>query len=307
MARSPIRILFAIALFLSFCIGERAAGNLRAQPAQDAQGKDSSTSEQGELAQKIPIAEIKFEGNTIFSSQELGDVLRRCLETGNASQLTYEERLFEYCTKFTVINHMRGRGYLRAEIGEPTKQEAESGLKITLPVEEGARYRIGNIKIDGVTIFPLDQIKEMLALKPGEVAAGMRLFKGLQEQLKKAYCDRGHIQYDYDVEPIFGAVTDGAGDGTVDLIITISEGPMFKIRKIKFVGIANTRDDVLRRELSLKEDETFSQTLFEESVERLNGLDLFDPIDWRKDVTFLTDEESGFINLIIKIKEKKPQ
>lgn len=196
---------------------------------------------------------------------------------------------------------------MQARIGEPKKRETKSGMNITLPVEEGTRYRYGEIKVDGLSLFSLDQFKEMVRFEPGGVANGQELLEGLQGRLKRAYAERGHLQYDYDVEPIFGSVTNDAGDATVDLVITISEGPMFKVRRIEFKGNTTARDDVLRREVSLKEDETFNPTFLEESIERLNGLGLFEHIDWQRDVSFRTDDERGLLDLTINVKEKEPQ
>ena len=278
---------FATTILPTLCVAEGAA-------------------EKEEAEREVPIAKLEFEGNRAFSSQELLEVLSKCVLKDDAPRLIYEERRFEYCVGYKLLNHMRDHGYLQAKVSGPKKREMEDGLEVTLRVEEGPRFRLGNTKIDGVTIFPLDRVRETLKLKPGEVAGRSGLLEGLEERLKRAYGERGHVQYDYDVEPAFGAVTDAAGDGTVDFIITVYEGPAFKVRRIEFEGNATTRDDVLRREVSLKEDETFNQTLLEESIERLNALGLFEEIDWRKDVDMRADEAKEFLDLRIKVKEKKP-
>ena len=307
MKYNRVHFLFAASLLLVPTATGQTPGHSQSDSTQSKQSKESNRNPAGDATKDTPIAEIKFEGNRVFTSKELAGVLGRCLNGNEPAQLKYEEHKFEYCTGYNVTNHMRGRGYLRARIGKPEKQESIEGLKITLPVEEGVRYRLGEIKFEGLTLFPPEQVMEMLRQETGKVINGGEIFKGLQERLRKAYAERGYIQYDYDVEPIFGAVADGAGEGTADFIISIMEGPMFKVRRIEFVGNASTRDDVLRRELSVKEDETFNQKLFEESIERLNGLGLFEEIDWMRDADMRTDEESGLLDLIIKLKERKPQ
>lgn len=278
----------------------------RARAALGAQERQAGAAAQDEPPQKVPVAELKFEGNRAFSSRELAGELTRCMNgSGPEPRLMYEERLFEYCANFRVANYMRGKGYLQARLGEPSKREAREGLRISVPVEEGARYRVGRIKLDGITIFPNDHVMQMLELAPGDVASGDKIFVWLQERLWRAYAERGHIQYDYDVEPTFGAVADGAGDATVDLLVTVSEGPMFKVRRVEFAGNAGTRDDVLRREVSLKEDETFDPRQLEQSVGRLNALGLFEEIDPLRDVEYRTAER-GLLDLKIKVKEIRP-
>jgi outer membrane protein insertion porin family len=306
MNPSPAFLLFALIFFSSQGGSTTTPQTSTREPrAHVLQAGEQVRKEEDELAKKAPIAEIDFAGNVIFSTQELASELKGCLKGSAEQPLMYDERLFEYCTRFTVTNYMRSRGYLKAVVKEPQTQETESGLKITLHIEEGSRYRLGRVKIDGANLFSHEQIIEMLELKPGDVADGEGLFTGLHERLKREYGDKGYIQYDYDVEPIFGGFADSEGDAIVDFDITINEGPLFKVHKIEFIGNTTVSDMMLRPELVLKEGEPFSQTLFDESIKRLNALGLFETIDDRH-IEFRTNNEEGLLSLKINVKEKEP-
>lgn len=311
MNNSPISFIAVLALSAPLCNGLISTPHPRNLGPQATQARVVTREKQGEQPKQDappkeqPIAGIEFEGNVTFSTQELTAVLEDCLKGDSSTQLMYREPLFEYCVRFTLTNHMRSKGYLKSRIREPEKHETIEGLKLTLRVEEGGRYRIGNVRIDGSKVFTHEQIAEMLETKSGDVADGSRLFKGLEARLKEEYSDRGYLQYDYDVEPTFGEFLDSSGDGIVDFVITITEGTKFKVHSIQFVGNITANEFLLRQELPLKEGEPFSRKLFAESIEKLNGLGLFEPIDERH-VDFATDQEMGRLALKFKVKEKQP-
>ncbi len=80
----------------------------------------------------------------------------------------------------------------------------------------------------------------------------------------------------------------------------------FTIGKIEFIGNGQTSDRVLRSALLIKEDEIFNQQRLVESIEKLNGLGLFEQIDKDKDVELRTDNESPLLKINIRVKERKP-
>ena len=79
------------------------------------------------------------------------------------------------------------------------------------------------------------------------------------------------------------------------------------MRRLEFTGNTFTRDRVLRREVLINEGDIYNQIRLEQSVLRLNQTSYFDPIDKDKDVEIRTDEESGDVDLILKVKEKGRQ
>jgi outer membrane protein insertion porin family len=247
--------------------------------------------------------EFEFEGNKVFTSEALLKVAKKQIEWRETRSKAFNDELLEYILKVDVVNFMRNQGYLQARIGEPKLLETEKGLRITASVEEGMRYRLGEIKIEGAKRFSATQIREMLDLQAGEVADGFALNKALNERIKKPYGDDGYIQYLAVLEPHFRSALDLGGDGIVDFTVTIMEGKPFVISRIEFIGNARTPDYVLQNALHIKEDETFSQQKFEESFKSLNALGLFEPVD-EGDAELRTDEETAELFIRIRLKEK---
>src|SRR5439155_8010086 len=180
-------------------------------------------------------------------------------------------------------------------------------LKITVPIIDGKLYRLGELKIEGNSIFSEQAIKAIIGLQKGEVANGEALSKALYENLKKYYGQQGFIQYTAEVAPTFKDNPQNPNEGIADFLVTIDEGKQFTLRRLEFTGNTFTRDNVLRREVLMNEGDIYNQSLFEYSVTRLNQLGYFNPIDKEKDADYRTNEEEGLVDVTVKVSEKGRQ
>lgn len=250
--------------------------------------------------------QVDFEGNKIFSSDALLQKLSPCVAKHSDSESKYDANLYKYCLQTTVLDFLRSKGYLKAKIDESKVQESEQNLKVKISVEEGISYRVGNINIQGAKVFTPEQLLEKLNLKTGDIADGHELRIWLFERLRKLYANEGYIESSFDLEPKFKTFAKKESEGLVDFEIAVDEGRRFTIARIEFAGNKRTSDQVLRSTVLIKEDEPFNHQRFEEGIEKLNGLGLFERIDKDKDVQFRSDTESSLLKLIIQVKEKLP-
>ncbi len=249
-----------------------------------------------------PEPGIIFEGNKVFSNQELVRVANECFSKVSPDSKKYEARAVEYCLR-DVQRLLIRKGYLRATVG-PQREQTEASSQLIVPVEEGVRYRLGEIRIRGNNVFSSAQLLEMSRLKPGDIADGDEIGVWLYERTNKAYANLGYIEYTAEPELDFRPTLDGASDGVVDLTIMIEEGKAFIVRSIKFEGNGNIPADVLKRELLVVAGDVFSRERFEESVKRLNELKLFETIDPDKDVEYRSNRESPRLDIIIRVKNR---
>ena len=65
---------------------------------------------------------------------------------------------------------MFAKGYLQAKLGELQKHQTPTGLKITVPIQEGIPYRLGDIEFQNSRLFTPAQLRQMLKLRTGDVA-----------------------------------------------------------------------------------------------------------------------------------------
>ena len=287
------------------------------------------TIEQGNRSR---IIEIDFEGNQHFKDGELRDALTIVKETGMISRVKgmdiLDLRKLEHDLQKNVRSYMFSKGYFQARIGEPVVEglgykrtgfpilknfpipivtSMDDTLKVKVPVTEGKVFRVGELKVEGNSIFSEQQVLAYVGLKKGEIADGKRLQEAVYENLKKVYGEQGFVQYEADFSPEFKDNPTNPNEGIVDLTITILEGKQFTLRRLEFTGNTFTRDKVMRREFLINEGDIYNQTYLEISVARLNQTQYFDPLDKDQDVEIRTDEEKGDVDLIVKVKEKGRQ
>jgi outer membrane protein insertion porin family len=278
--------------------------------------------------ERVRVVEVQFEGNQHFSDGELRGAMRYVKEAGLITRFQGKDILdrekLDVDLKL-VRNHMASKGYLQARVGEPRIEglgerrtgfpvlplpllsSTDEALRITVPITEGKLYRLGDVKIEGNSIFSEQVIRGVIGLQKGDVASGERIYKGLFEDLKKIYGNSGFIQYSADAEPTFKDNPANANEGIADYIITIDEGKQFTLRRLEFQGNTFTRDNVLRREFVLNEGDIYNQQYVEYSVLRLNQLGFFDPIDKERDIDFRQDEERGEVDVNVKVAERGRQ
>ncbi len=278
------------------------------------------------------IVQIEFEGNEIFSDGELRTALQLVSETGIITRFQGKDildlRKLQYDLRKNVLSYMFSKGYFQARIGEPQVvglgyrrtglpllralplpviTSKDDTLKIIVPVTEGRLFRVGELKVEGNSIFSEQLILNYIGLKKGEIADGKRLQEAVYEDLKKIYGSQGFVLYDAEFVPEFKDNPTNAKEGIVDITITIDEGRQFRLRRLEFVGNTFTRDKILRREVLVNEGDIYNQINLERSVIRLNQLGYFDPIDKDQDVEIRTNQDQGDVDLIVRVREKGRQ
>jgi outer membrane protein insertion porin family len=277
---------------------------------------------------RVRVVEVQFEGNTNFSDGQLRGAMKYVKEAGlitrfkgsdilNSEKLEYDLRL--------VDNYMRSKGYLQARHGDyrveslgrkrtgfpvlplPFLSSVDEGLRITVPIIEGKVYRLGELKVEGNSIFSEQAVRSVIGLNKGDVANGEKISKGLFENLKKFYGNQGFIEYTAEPVPSFKDNPQNPDEGIVDFVVTIEEGKQFSLRRLEFIGNTFTRDNVLRREVLINEGDIYNEGYWEYSVIKLNQLGYFNPIDKDKDVDRRTNDEEATVDLTLKVSERGRQ
>ena len=277
---------------------------------------------------RVRVVEIEFEGNKNFKDGELRGAMKLVKEAGFITRFKGQDILDREKLDVDlrlIRNYMAGKGYLQARPGEPRIEgigrrrtgfpilplpllsSSDEALRITIPIIEGKIYRLGELKIEGNSIFDERVIRAVIGLQKGDVASGERIYKGLVEDLKKLYGNNGFIEYTAEPEPTYKDNPANPSEGIADYTITIDEGKQFTLRRLEFTGNTFTRDNVLRREFALNEGDIYNQSYVEFSVLRLNQLGFFDPVDKEKDVDFRQNQEEGLVDVSVKVAERGRQ
>jgi outer membrane protein insertion porin family len=268
----------------------------------------------------VKVGQIKFTGNPHINSL----VLRRSMKNLKPIGIPYSiifENLFAQTFDATKLEEdtervrqaYRDKGYYNTAVEEPKTQIRDQGglnwltfrpnkgkrIDILMPIEEGARYRLGAITFTGnKAVTNLRALRATFAVRDGDWFNATLIGKGL-ENLKKAYGQLGYINFGAIPKPVFDDQKK-----TVSLTIDIDEGKPFYVARIEFEGNRITRDKVIRRELMLEEGQVYNSQLWEYSLLRLNQLEYFEPLKVDQDSTAQQDAEAGTVTLLLKVKEK---
>jgi len=268
----------------------------------------------------VKVGQIKFTGNQHLS----GLLLRRSMKNLKPIGIPYSivfENLFAQTFDASKLEEdtervrlaYRDKGYYNAAIEEPKTQIRDQGglnwftfrpnkgkrIDILMPIEEGARYRLGTITFTGnKAVSNVKALRATFAVKDGDWFNATLISKGL-ENLKKAYGQLGYINFGAIPKPVYDEQKK-----TVSLDIDIDEGKPFYVSRIEFQGNTITRDKVIRRELMLEEGQVYNSQLWEYSLLRLNQLEYFEALKVDQDSEAHQDAEAGTVDLLLKVKEK---
>ena len=186
-------------------------------------------------------------------------------------------------------------------------------MRLRIPVDEGERYRVGEVRFDGHNVMSGSGIEAVFAgLRSGEYYSQAAVTQGL-EAARELYGSIGYTDLtifpdlqrrnapvgDEELDPEVDGEVEAAGIGDedpgqyadlerpthmdgapiVDVTIRIEEGEQQYVNRITFAGHESTQDEVIRRELQLVENGVFSTSALKNSVLRLNQLGYFEPFE----------------------------
>ena len=174
-----------------------------------------------------------------------------------------------------LSNFYLDRGYADFNIDstQVTISPDKRSMYISADVEEGAKYKISDVKLLGNLVLPRESIEKMVLVKKDQTFSHARM------QLTK----RGIVAVLSNIGYAFADVTIiprlNREDHTVDVSFYVKPGPRVYVRRINFTGNASTRDNVARREMRQFEGGWYSQAAVDRSRSRLLRTGYFKSVD----------------------------
>ena len=245
--------------------------------------------------EKVGIKDIVFEGNSAFSSDQLRAImatrqknfLSRFLSSGvlnNDALKTDVERLTAF-----YYDH----GYINVRIDEPKVERKEDGLYLTMRIDEGEQYQIGDIGFGSDVPGGEERAKQLVTLQKGQTFKASTLRDDVF-RLTGYFSDQGYafvnVEPDTDVRP---------DEKIVNITFQVDKGPETYIDRIDIAGNTKTRDKVIRRELRIQEQSLFSATGLQFSRERVQRLGFFEDVN----LTTQRGVRNDLLNVLVDVKE----
>lgn len=243
--------------------------------------------------------EISFFGNENFSNDELVADFKGCY--GHLWQ-KYDERAYNFIAQKCTRALMQSKGFWKANVIDISSTVRGGVRAVQIVVEEGRRYRIGKIVIEGNEVLSKDEILELWGQRSGDVADGPRLLYLAYEKLKERYGELGYVQYSAEFDPDFVEPRGRRQDGVVNVTITIDEGRKFRVGRVEFRGVSDEEKVSLQAEFALKAGNMFTPKGLHSAVEILNETARFEPVDVDRDIDILTDEEAPDVDVVITVR-----
>jgi outer membrane protein insertion porin family len=249
---------------------------------------------------KVRIADIRFVGNNHIKAK----VLRKQMETKRwwmfswlTSSGRYKDDQFDDDIS-KLADYYRDHGFLDIDIPQDRIKydyPKRGRLVITIHIDEGRQYRIGEISIVGCKIYAEDLLKLVLREKSGMIFRPAKLDKDV-ETLRDFYGRSGYL--DTDVRLVRKA---NLNTGNIDIEYHITESDKFYVESIKIEGNTKTQSTVIIRELLLGPGDVFDTVRMKASKMRLENTRFFDDVNMTPESTNIP----GRRNLKVAVRESR--
>ena len=249
--------------------------------------------------QKVKIGKIVFRGNRFFNDYQLADLIesraagfwQTFSDAGN-----YQREILKV-DALRIESRYRDFGFVKARLDEPKVEvDREDGMiVITLTVHEGDQYFLGDIAAQGDGVHTADEIMERMSLKKG-APFNQSLFRQNLFSVQELYMDDGYAY----ATPL-PDIIEHPETKTVDVTVKVDPGKVVYIARISAAGNYKSNDNVIRREMRLKEGERFSGQKLNRSRQRIANTGFFGSVD----IDQKTGAEPDTMNLDLNLTEKE--
>lgn len=249
---------------------------------------------------KAKIADIYFIGNENFSDPDLLSEISTSKSKWwkfLSSADSYDSDRIDF-DKEKLRRFYGSNGYADFNAISAIAQIAPTKDKffITFLLEEGIKYKFGEINIiNNIEKFDESILEEKILVKKNKIFNSNLLEKTVDAMIEimseKSYAF-AHIQ------PLLKRNKDKK---TIDIDFVIDETPSVYVDQVIINGNTRTHDEVIRRELRMKEGDPYNINQINRSKQRLENLNFFEKVEIKTNRIGQTNK----VDLIIEVKEKK--
>ncbi|MFH1859875.1 MAG: outer membrane protein assembly factor BamA [bacterium] len=224
--------------------------------------------------QLVKVKEIVFLNNTMPAK-----ILKRQIKTAkggayNKAELELDVQRLAY--------YYKSKGYLQANISstdacytaEKGAKGEKKGMTITLNISEGNQFKVTGIEITGNKLIPEAELRTKMKTGENSLYNITTISQDIQ-MINGIYAEKGYIssqvipEEDVDVDA-----------KTVFISLKIREGNQAYIEKIVISGNTKTMDNVIRRELLVKDGSLFDGQNVRLSRQKLINLGYFEEVNF---------------------------
>jgi outer membrane protein insertion porin family len=242
---------------------------------------------------RVIVAGVEITGSTEVPA---GQLLKRMrLQPGRWFSTPFRADLLDADVR-ALQTYLRAQGFADAAVGPPHLEWSadQSEVRITIPVVEGPRLRVGAVHVEGATLIPPAEIRKALPLSPGSAWDASLADEGLRV-IDQLYQRQGAFATEVTVN------TKREG-GAVDVTYRIVEGPQTRIGRVLVRGALLTKETVIRERLPFGPGDLLDPDRLLRGGSQLTDLGVFE----RVDVEPLDPPPTPFADVEVTVRERKP-
>lgn len=223
---------------------------------------------------RITIEKIVFRGNKGLKDSIIKDAMatkeRQLFILRGTVQ---RQKLEEDIDRIVGVYQDHGYVQMRVERYDTSVNRETARVTITIDIVEGAQYRVGTIKLTGLSLLPDVEVRRQLRFKTGDVFSRSEL-RDTVRGITDLYSTIGHASSE-----VIPRTEQQPATLTIDVTIEVAEGPEVYVERINISGNTRSEDRILRRELPFVEGDLFTLQKLQRARQRLINLGYFESVN----------------------------
>jgi len=243
----------------------------------------------------LKVKAVKTEGNKNLSENEIKKYMSTKSEFWFLQKGAFDEDKFQ-ADLDRVRAAYRSKGFLDAQVtGRTEYTEDKKKIIAIVVVNEGKKYLIGKVSLQGNLVFPEKQLRDELKLKPADTFDYEKIKEDV-EKIRMFYYDRGYMNAEVNLLHKYDASNE-----RMDLTYDIDAKDETFVGRINIVGNTKTKDKVIRRELRTYPGEKYDGKQLKKGKERIYNLGFFEDVY----LETVPTKQKNVKNLNVTVKETK--
>jgi outer membrane protein insertion porin family len=245
---------------------------------------------------KVRIKNIIIQGNKAFPARRILKLLKTKRGWLFNAGVLKEDVLKEDIERIKSFYHKAGYTDIAVDYEAKADVKRPYLLYITIKLQEGKKYLVGNVTLQGnKEISEKEILSRLKECTPGKIFS----YEGSKDDvinIQGLYFDRGYISCQVQDTTSLDSYT-----SRVDINYNIVENEIAYVDKIKIKGNVKTKDVVVRRELKIHPGDKFDGDKLRRSKDRLQNLGFFEEISYDTEDTKVANKK----DLVVDVKETK--
>jgi outer membrane protein insertion porin family len=235
------------------------------------------------------IAQVRFTGSKVIEATRLQN---RIAEV--AIGLPYTEEAFRSLLNTSIRPLYDARGRVAVAFPKVSNEKADDvdGVVVDVTIDEGAEYKLGEVRIMGNYAGKSAELLKIGKLKAGEVANFDEINAGI-ERMKKPLQRQGYMHVAATVNRALNEK-----NKTVDITIRIENGPQYTMGKLDIEGLDLNATAGIRRLWGPQEGKPFDAAYPDYFLSRVKEDGLFEHLHDTKAITKV-DEQNHTVDVTL--------